>query len=135
LREDLGYSAGLVGLYISLSQLAGIGSQPLMGHLADRVGHKAVILPALVMFAVALGLIPLADGKLQLAIVMLILGFFVFSMQSILTSAAVEVAGEELQSTVVSLIYASSFIGSLSPTIAGILADTYGLKSTFVFSF
>jgi MFS transporter, FSR family, fosmidomycin resistance protein len=135
LREDLGYSAGLVGLYISLSQLAGIGSQPLMGHLADRVGHKAVILPALVMFAVALGLIPLADGKLQLAVVMLILGFFVFSMQSILTSAAVEVAGEELQSTVVSLIYASSFIGSLSPTIAGILADTYGLKSTFVFSF
>lgn len=135
LREDLGYSVGLVGLYISLSQLAGIVSQPVMGHLADRFSHKAVILPALLMFAVCLGLIPLAEGKLQLAVVILGLGFFVFSMQSILTSAAVEQAGEEMQSTVVSLIYGASFVGSLSPTIAGILADTYGLRSTFVFSF
>jgi hypothetical protein len=37
-----------------------------------------------------------------------------------------------MQSTIVSLIYASSFVGALSPTLAGVLADTYGLKSTFL---
>ena len=135
LREDLGYSAALVGLYIALGQLAGIGSQPVMGFCADRFGHKRVILPALVAFALLLGLLPLADGKLQLAAVILGIGIFVFSMQSILTSAAIEIVGEEMQSTVVALIYASSFVGSLSPTIAGVLADSFGLKSTFVFSF
>ncbi|MPZ48861.1 MAG: MFS transporter [Dehalococcoidia bacterium] len=134
MREDLGYSAALVGGYIALSQLAGIGSQPVMGLLADRLGHKAVILPAMIGFALVLALIPLADGKAQLAVVILALGFFVFSMQSILTSAAVELAGENVHSTVVSLVYAAGFIGSLSPTIAGILADAYGLQSTFVFS-
>lgn len=134
LREDLGYSSGLVGLYISMSQLAGIGSQPIMGQLTDRFGHKAVLVPALTGFAVLLALVPLADGKLQLAAVILALGMFVFSLQSVLTSAAVEQAGHEVHSTVVSLIYASSFIGSLSPALAGVLADAYGLKSTFLFS-
>ena len=88
-----------------------------------------MILPALISFAVILAIIPLADGKVQLAIVILALGIFVFSMQSILTSAAVELAGDDVHSTVTSLVYAASFIGSLSPTIAGVLADAYGLKS------
>jgi MFS family permease len=134
LREDLGYSAALVGVYIAMGQLAGIGSQPWMGSLADRFGHKPVILPSLVAFALLLALLPLADGKLQLGAVILLLGVFVFSMQSILTSAAVELAGEDVHATVVSLIYASSFVGSLSPTLAGVLADAYGLSVTFVFS-
>jgi MFS transporter, FSR family, fosmidomycin resistance protein len=134
LREDLGYSSGLVGVYIAMSQLAGIGSQPLMGLLSDRFGHKAVILPALVIFAVLLALVPFADGKIALALVILGLGFFLFSMQSILTSAAVDMAGHEVHSTVVSLVYASGFVGSLAPTFAGILSDNYGLPSTFYFS-
>lgn len=134
LREDLAFSAALVGLYISMSQLAGIGSQPLMGMLSDRFGHKPVMLPALAIFAVLLAAVPFAEGKIALALVILALGFFLFSMQSILTSAAVELAGHEVHSTVVSLIYASSFIGSLAPTMAGILADRYGLESTFFFS-
>jgi MFS family permease len=134
LREDLGYSSLLVGAFIAMSQIAGIGSQPVMGLLADRFGHKAVILPALLCFAAVLALIPLADGKAQLAIAILALGTFVFSMQSILTSAAVELAGDHLHSTVTSLVYAAGFIGSLSPTIAGVLADAHGLKVTFFFS-
>jgi MFS family permease len=53
LREDLGFSAGLVALYISLAQVVGIGSQPLMGFLADRFGHKRVLVPALTLFALS----------------------------------------------------------------------------------
>jgi MFS family permease len=134
LREDLGYSSALVGVFIAMSQLAGIGSQPLMGALSDRLGHKAVILPALMCFTVILALIPLANGKAEMAVVILLLGLFVFSMQSILTSAAMEQAGEEFFSTATSLVYAASFLGSLAPIVAGVLADAYGLKSTFYFA-
>jgi FSR family fosmidomycin resistance protein-like MFS transporter len=133
LREDLGYSAALVGGYIALGQLAGIGSQPLMGFLSDRIGHKAVIFPAMLAYTVILLLIPFADGKLQVAIVILALGIFVFSMQSILTSAAIELTGEAVSSTATSLIYAASFLGSLAPTVSGVLTDAYGLKSAFYF--
>jgi MFS family permease len=133
LREDLGYSAGLVGIYLALAQVAGIGSQPVMGLLSDRIGHKAVLVPALALFGLFLLAVPLAEGKVQLAIVILALGLFLFSLQSILISAAVAKAGQEVQSTVVSLIYASAFVGAFAPTIAGVLADSYGLDVTFIF--
>jgi FSR family fosmidomycin resistance protein-like MFS transporter len=133
LREDLGYSSALVGLYIALGQLAGIGSQPVMGFLSDRIGHKSVILPAMLMYTLILATIPFADGKVQVAIVILALGIFVFSMQSILTSAAIELTGESVSSSATSLIYAASFLGSLAPTIAGIITDAYGLKYAFYF--
>jgi MFS family permease len=115
-----------------MAQVVGIGSQPLMGHLADRLGYKRVLVPALVTFAVLLLLIPAADGKVQLALVILALGTFLFSLHAILISAASELTEQSMQSTIVSLIYASSFVGALSPTLAGVLADSYGLKSTFL---
>jgi MFS family permease len=132
LHEDLGYSAGLVGVYLAMAQIVGIGSQPVMGFLADRVGYKPVLIPALLAMAVLLLLIPAADGKLQLAVVILLLGTFLFSLHAILISAASELVEESMQSTIVSLIYASSFVGALSPTLAGILADEHGLQSTFI---
>jgi MFS family permease len=134
MREDLLYSPWLAGVYISMAQVVGIGSQPLMGYLTDRIGYKRVLVPALVCFALLLALVPAADGKLQLAIVVLLLGTFLFSLHAILIASASELAGEAMQSTVVSLIYAASFVGALAPTVAGILADAYGFKSTFLFA-
>jgi MFS family permease len=134
LREDLGYSAGLVGLYIALAQVAGIGAQPLMGVLADRFSHKRVLVPALASFALLLALLTVADGKTQLVLVILALGAFLFSLHAMLIAMAVGLAEREVQATTVSLIYASSFIGALAPTIAGLLADAYGLQSTFLFA-
>ena len=123
-----------VGLYVAFAQLAGIGSQPLMGYLTDRYGHKAVLLPSLALMAVLLLLIPVAGGHLELAVVILLLGAFLFSLHAILVSAATGLAGERLQSTVVALVYSASFVGALAPTLAGILADAVGLKATFGFS-
>jgi len=132
MKEDLGYSPGLVAAYIAMAQVVGIGSQPLMGHLSDRLGYKRVLVPAMSSYAILLLLIPLADGKLQLGIVILLLGTFFFSLHAILIAAASELTEPSMQSTIVSLIYASGFIGALSPTLAGVLGDAYGLKTTFV---
>jgi len=132
LKEDLGYSAALTGAFISMAQVVGIGSQPVMGFLADRLGYKRVLVPALFLFALLLLLLPAAEGKVQLGMVILLLGTFLFSLHAILISAASELTEESMQSTIVSLIYASSFIGAFSPTLSGVLADAEGLKTTFV---
>jgi predicted MFS family arabinose efflux permease len=134
MRDDLHYSRFVVGIFIAMEQDVGIASQPIMGKLTDRIGYKRVLVPALTCLSVLLLLIPAANGKLQLAIVIVLLGTFLFSLQSILIAAATEIAGESMQSTTVSLIYAASFVGALSPTLAGILGDAYGLKSTFIFA-
>ena len=134
MRDDLHYSRLLVGIFISMAQVVGIASQPIMGQLTDRIGYKRVLVPALACLSVLLLLVPAANGKLQLAIVVVLLGTFLFSLHAILIAAATEIAGESMQSTTVSLIYAASFVGALSPTLAGLLGDAYGLKSTFIFA-
>lgn len=134
LREDLGYSAALVGVYLSAAQLVGVGSQPLMGLLADRFGHKAVLMPAMVVFSALLFSLSAVEGQVQFAIAIIAIGAFLFSLHAIFISAAMEVAGEEVQATTVSLIYAASFVGSLSPIVAGLISDEYGVRTVFVFS-
>lgn len=134
LKDDLGYSTEVKGLFLALAQVAGISSQPLMGHLADRFGPKHVLVPALSAMAALLLLVPLAEGQVQLALVILALGAFLFSLHAILLATAAELVSEEMQATAVSLIYASSFIGALAPTVAGLLADAQGLQATFFFS-
>jgi predicted MFS family arabinose efflux permease len=104
-----------------------------MGFLTDRMGHKRVLVPALIMMAALLWLVPAAgDSRIELALVVLALGAFLFSLHAILISAATELAGQEMQSTMVSLIYAAGFIGSLAPTAAGIVADAYGTSTIFI---
>ena len=56
LREDQGISFVVIGLFMSCIQIVGIFSQPAMGYLADRLGHKAVLVPG----TAALGLLMIA---------------------------------------------------------------------------
>ena len=133
LREDLEFSAAKVALYLSMSQVIGIGAQPVMGYLSDRFGRKAVLVPgsgALGLLYVALSQ---ADPGAQLVLTILALGAVQYSLHVIFIAAAMDVAGEEVQSTVVSLIYGASFLGTLSPVLAGVIADAYGYPSAFLY--
>ena len=56
-REDLGLSPTATGAMLSFLQIAGIGSQPVLGYLSDRVGRRLVL---------ALGLLGLTLGTLAL---------------------------------------------------------------------
>ena len=51
--RELGVSPGAVGLLITAYALPGIVLMPLLGILADRLGRKQVLVPALILFAVA----------------------------------------------------------------------------------
>jgi MFS family permease len=133
LREDLGYSATAVGLFLSMAQFVGIGSQPLMGYLSDRFGHKAVLLPAMTALGGLCVALRFAEGEVGLAVTIVAMGAFLYSLHSIFISAAIGVVGEAAQSTTVSLIYGASFLGTLSPILAGVLADEFGTRSTFLY--
>jgi len=134
LREDLDYSATSVGLYLSMAQFVGIGSQPLMGYLSDRLGHKAVLLPAMTALGSLFVLLRFAEGDVALVLTIVAMGAFLYSLHSIFISAAIGVVGEAAQATTVSLIYGASALGTLSPIVAGILADEFGTRSTFLYA-
>ena len=133
LREDLEFSATRVAIYLSMAQVVGLGAQPAMGFLSDRFGRKSVILPAMTVLGLLFFALAYADPGAQLVLTILALGAFLYSLHTIFIAAAMDIAGDEVQSTVVSLIYGASFLGTVSPIIAGVIADTYGVPSTFLY--
>jgi MFS family permease len=133
LREDLEFSITRVAVYLSLAQIAGIGAQPVMGFMSDRFGRKATLVPAMVAMGLLFLALKYADPGIQLTLTVVAMGAFLFSLHSIFIAAAMDVAGEEAQSTVVSLIYGASFVGTVSPLVAGAIADAYGVTNAFMF--
>ena len=134
LREDLEYSAGTVALFLALAQVVGIVVQPAMGWLSDRFGRKIVLVPALTAMGLLSAVLAVAEPGPQLVLTIIALGAFLYSLHTIMIAAAMDIAGEdEVQSTIVSLIYGASFIGTLSPVFAGVIADSYGTHIAFVY--
>ena len=149
LREDQGISFVVIGLFLSSIQFVGIFAQPLMGYLADRLGHKAVLVPAtaalgLLMIALKfaptddplsfnLVLLEIAVPGILFGIIALAMGAFLYALHAIYIGAAMDVAEGEAQSTVVSLIYGASLLGAFSPFIAGVIVDFGSNSDAFVY--
>jgi len=133
LREDVGVSSIALGLYLSLAQLAGIGSQPIMGYLSDRFGRKTVMVPGMLGLGISfvgLYLVPVGWG---FGLIVLLMGVFLFPMMAIFLAAAMDLVEQEVQATTVSLVFGTAIILSgLSPAVAGVFADRWGVESAFL---
>lgn len=133
LREDLGFSSLKLGVYLSLAQVAGIGCQPLLGHLSDRLGRKAILVPCLAVLGLSYLGLSLAPPGWPLVAVVLTLGAFQFSLMSILLAAGMDLVSGTMQATTVSLVFGAAVVVSgVTPAVAGVLADAYGVKATFL---
>ena len=134
LREDLAFSAARVAIYLSLAQIVGIVAQPAMGFLSDRYGRKTVLVPTLVALGLLMVGLKYAQPGAQLVAIILLMGSFLYSLHVIFIASAMDVAAGEVQSTVVSLIYGSNILGTVSPILAGVISDTYGVPNAFIYS-
>ena len=149
LLEDQGISFVVIGLFLSSIQFVGILAQPLMGYLADKLGHKAVLVPCTALLGVLMIALKFAltDNPLvfdivvieivvpgvQFGIIALAMGAFLYALHAIYIGAAMDVAQGEAQSTVVSLIYGASLLGAFSPFIAGVIVDFGSNSDAFVY--
>ena len=149
LLEDQGISAIVIGLFLSSIQFVGILAQPAMGWLADKFGHKRVLVPgtaALGLLMIALKFAPTDDPLMidivllnitlpgiQFGIIALAMGAFLYALHAIYIAAAMDVSQGEAQSTVVSLIYGASFLGAFSPFLAGVIVDAGATSDAFVY--
>jgi Arabinose efflux permease len=78
LKEELDYSAWVIGWHIALITAAGIISTPIMGILSDRFGKKPVIQISMTLMAIYLFLFLIFDEGLGLVILIGLLGMFFF---------------------------------------------------------
>ena len=133
MRDDLAYSVTTVAAFLSLAQVAGIVSQPVMGYLSDRVGRKPVLVTGTGLVMLSAFALSVARPGIQLFLTVLVRGALSFSLHHIFVAAALDAARGVAQSTVVSLIYGAGFLGTFSPYIAGLISDRYGIHSAFVY--
>ena len=130
----LGKDELTVGFFLAGAQVAGVVAQPIMGWLSDNHGRKVVLVPAMTLLGILYITLSISSDGYPLLLNILFMGAFVYSLHTIFIAAAMDVALGKAQSTVVSLIYGASFIGTVSPIIAGLLVDAFGLTSAFVYS-
>ena len=134
-QEDLGYSPFGLGVYIALLHAMGTVSQPIMGHLSDHWGRKAVLLPSFLALGILFLLLAVAAPGLELAIVISAIGLFFYTLINITSAAVMDVAGSNIQASSFGL---SSLVTQIvvfpTPVLAGYLVTAYGMTSAFLLS-
>ena len=135
LKEELDYSAWIIGWHIALITAAGIISTPIMGILSDRFGRKPVIQISMTLMAIYLFLFLIFDEGLGLVILIGLLGMFFFSVMPIVTAATMDRVpkGSEGSGTALNFI-GMSLIGFMAPVISGIIYRTYNFEGIAIFS-
>jgi MFS family permease len=133
LQEHLGYSPFALGVYIALLHAMGTISQPIMGHLSDRFGRKAVLFPSFVTLGLLFALLAIAAPGIALGLVVGAIGLFFYTLLNITVAATMDVAGSELQATTYGLSSLLMQIAtSPTPMVAGWLIGIYGIHSSFL---
>ena len=134
-KEELDYSAWVIGWHIALITAAGIISTPIMGILSDRFGRKPVIQISMTLMAIYLFLFLIFDEGLGLVILIGLLGMFFFSVMPIVTAATMDRVpkGSEGSGTALNFI-GMSLIGFMAPVISGIIYKTYNFEGIAIFS-
>lgn len=132
IRETLGYSTFVLGIYLTLLYVLGMFSAPVMGIASDRFGRKVVLVPATGAMGLLFLAIALAQGGVQLGVVIGLLGLFFYALVNIHHAAVMDVAGAEVQASTSAVMNLFSQPFTLaSPILAGYLVEEFGIRASF----
>lgn len=134
LAFELGLSSTLQGLYMGILTFSGALAAPVVGALADRIGVRLVLMAA--MFLATILIIALSSARAGLVLVALIslVGGTLFSIRSLMMVYVISVVPAELGGSSIGVIFSlNGLFGILSPIVAGIIGDLYGLRAVFLF--
>ena len=134
LTNDLGLSSAVAGLYLSVTQTAGMIGTPIAGSLSDRSGRKRVLTAGL--FSTSIALFVLAYFQLTWLFItgLALLGFFLYAVRPVIWAWVLDLSPKELGGSTVSFFSGSqSLLSSMSPLICGFIADRWGILTAFYF--
>lgn len=134
LAYELNYSPFIVGLYMTLIQVAGFLSGPVGGHLSDTMGRKRVIMSSMMLTAVVLVGMVFAGRSSLFVLFIALAGFFLYATRPVLQAWVMDATPKNLAGSAVGLQFGISGMGSaIAPGVCGMIADAYGIFSAFYF--
>ncbi len=134
LAYELGYSPFVVGICLTVLQVAGFIAAPIAGHLSDKLGRKRVVISSMVLTGVMIVAMALAGKSSWFVVFIALVGFFLYAMRPVLQAWAVESTPKHLAGTGVGLQFGIQAVGaSIAPTVFGMIADAYDIYTGFFF--
>ena len=132
IQIGLGRDTFELGVYWALLHGMGTASQPVLGVLSDRMGRKAVLVPAFLLLTVFYLLLGWVAPGWPLGLLVLAIGMFFYTLVNITTAAVLDVAGPRLQSSATGLATLLTQVIVLpAPIVAGWLVQHYGYGAAF----
>jgi MFS family permease len=132
IQIGLGRDAFELGVYWALLHGMGTASQPILGILSDRIGRKAVLVPAFLLLTGFYLLLGWVTPGWPLGLLVLAIGMFFYTLVNITTAAVLDVAGPRLQSSATGLsTLLTQVIVLPAPIFAGWLVQRYGYGAAF----
>ena len=135
ISETLGYSSFVLGVYLTLLYVLGMISQPIMGVASDKYGRKMVLAPSYALLSLLyLGLI-ISNNSIQLGIVISSIGLFFYAVSNIATSAIMDIADKNIQSSSMGImgLFSQPFT-LIAPILAGFFVQISNIQSAFWFA-
>jgi sugar phosphate permease len=134
LAYELGYSTIMVGLCLTVIQVAGFIAGPIGGHLSDKLGRRQVVMSSMLLSGIMVIGMVLAGKTPFFVVFIALVGFFLYAMRAVLQAWALETTPKELAGSAVGIQFGiTSLGGGVSPLIFGVIADAYGLYTGFYF--
>lgn len=130
----LGYSEFWIGACMFALQACGFAAAPIAGHLSDTIGRRQVIVASFALTAAVLLAMALAGHSVLFVVCVAILGFFLFAMRAVLQAWMLDATPKHLGGTAIGFMFGMQSVGAaLGPFIGGVIADHFGLSTTFYF--
>jgi predicted MFS family arabinose efflux permease len=134
LAYEMGYSPFWVGAGMFALQAAGFAASPIAGHLSDRMGRRRIMITSMAMTAVVLVFMAFAGRSHAFIVFVAVLGFFLYAMRPVLQAWILETTPRNMGGTSIGILFGAQSLGaSVSPLVAGMIADSHGLLATFWF--
>lgn len=134
LTNHLGLSSALAGLYLSITQTAGLIGTPIAGSISDRAGRKRVLTAGLVSTSLFLFILAYFQLTWLFITALALLGFFLYAVRPVIWAWVLDLGPKELGGSMVGFFSGSqALLSSLSPVICGFIADRWGILAAFYF--
>ena len=134
LAYEMGYSPFWVGAGMFALQAAGFAASPVAGHLSDTMGRRSIMMTSMGMTAVVLLFMAFAGKSHAFIVFIAILGFFLYAIRPVMQAWILETTPRNMGGTSIGILFGAQSLGaSVAPLIAGMIADRWGLLSTFWF--
>ena len=133
LQEHLHYSAFALGVFVALMHALGTISQPALGLLSDRFGRKTVLMPSCLLLGLFFALLAVVPAGIPLALVIIAIGLFFYTLFNIMNAAVMDVAGAAVQASTYGLMtLITQLVVIPTPMVTGYLIGEFGIKFSFV---